>query len=78
MPETGWRDGALPRGRGSGEIAALGRWASERTLVHYLQEATAFLIRNRLSPESCFLLKTLVTEGAFLLEPPRSQLGRRA
>ena len=58
-----------------GRLRLWGRWASERTLVHYLQEATAFLIRNRLSPESCFLLETLVTEGAFLLEPPALPAG---
>ena len=47
-----------------------GRWASERTLVHYLQEATSELVKAKLSHDTVAMLKLLPSAGAFLLEPP--------
>ena len=53
-----------------GRLKLWGRWTSEKTLVRYLQEATAMLVKTKLSRDSQVLLKLLPTAGAFLRSPP--------
>ncbi len=60
-------------GHDPSRLKYMGRWASERSVAHYLQESMSHLILIHLEPQRAACLKRFVEASNYTYRPPQEQ-----